>query len=108
MDAREGLVRLVQQLVRLGPFARRDSQCDVAAEELGAEGTVFFGGPKEAGGLNGLQAEFARVPFANSSLVKLPDDVSDEQAILISDIFPTGYHGAVTAGVTTGSIVYVA
>lgn len=83
------------------------SQCDVAAEELGAEGTVFFGGPKEAGGLNGLQAEFARVPFANSSLVKLPDDVSDEQAILISDIFPTGYMGAEMAEIKPGNTVAI-
>jgi threonine dehydrogenase-like Zn-dependent dehydrogenase len=83
------------------------AQCDVAAEALGAQGTVFFGGPKEAGGLDGLQAEFARVPFANSTLVKLPDDVSDEQAILLSDIFPTGYMGAEMAEIRPGRTVAV-
>jgi threonine dehydrogenase-like Zn-dependent dehydrogenase len=83
------------------------AQCDVAAEALGAEGTVFFGGPKEAGGLDGLQAEFARVPFANSTLVKLPDDVTDEQAILLSDIFPTGYMGAEMAEIRPGRTVAV-
>jgi threonine dehydrogenase-like Zn-dependent dehydrogenase len=83
------------------------SQCDVAPKELGAQGTVFFGGPEEAGGLNGLQAEFARVPFANATLVKLPDDVSDEQAILLSDIFPTGYMGAEMAEICPGNTVAV-
>ena len=88
---------------RAGYFA----QCDVAPKELGAQGTVFFGGPEEAGGLNGLQAEFARVPFANATLVKLPDDVSDEQAILLSDIFPTGYMGAEMAEICPGNTVAV-
>ena len=88
---------------RAGYFA----QCDVAPKELGAQGTVFFGGPEEAGGLNGLQAEFARVPFANASLVKLPDDVTDEQAILLSDIFPTGYMGAEMAEIRPGNTVAV-
>ena len=88
---------------RAGYFA----QCDVAPKELGAQGTVFFGGPEEAGGLNGLQAEFARVPFANASLVKLPDDVTDEQAILLSDIFPTGYMGAEMAEICPGNTVAV-
>ena len=88
---------------RAGYFA----QCDVAPKELGAQGTVFFGGPEEAGGLIGLQAEFARVPFANASLVKLPDDVTDEQAILLSDIFPTGYMGAEMAEICPGNSVAV-
>lgn len=88
---------------RAGYFA----QCDVAPKELGAQGTVFFGGPEEAGGLNGLQAEFARVPFANTTLVKLPDDVTDEQAILLSDIFPTGYMGAEMAEICPGNTVAV-
>ena len=54
-------------------------------------GTAFFGGPEDAGGFDGFQAEKARIPYANVGLVKLPDQVSDDQAILISDIFPTGY-----------------
>jgi threonine dehydrogenase-like Zn-dependent dehydrogenase len=70
------------------------SQCD-NANPLGKQaGTAFFGGPKDTGSFNGLQAEKARVPFANTGLVLLPDSVSDDQAITISDIFPTGYFGA--------------
>jgi threonine dehydrogenase-like Zn-dependent dehydrogenase len=60
------------------------------------EGTAFFGGPKESGSFHGLQAEKARIPFANVGPVKLPEEVDDDQAILLSDIVPTGYMAAVT------------
>ena len=49
-----------------------------------------------------MQAEKARIPYAHIGLVKLPDEVSDEQAILISDIFPTGYFGADIAEIEEG------
>ncbi len=62
-------------------------------------GTVFFGGPEEAGGLDGLQAEYARIPFAGVGLVQLPEEISDDQAILMSDILPTSYMAAVMAEV---------
>ena len=66
----------------------------------------------DMGGWMGGQAEYVMVPYADFNLIKFPNK---EQALkkirdltLLSDIFPTGYHGAVTAGVTTGSVVYVA
>ncbi len=66
----------------------------------------------DMGGWVGGQAEYVMCPYADFNLLKFPDR---DQAIakiqdlaLLSDIFPTGYHGAVTAGVTTGSVVYVA
>jgi threonine dehydrogenase-like Zn-dependent dehydrogenase len=86
---------------RAGYFA----QCDRANPN--GPGTAFFGGPEEAGGFDGLQAERARVPYAHTTLVPLPDEVSDEQAILISDIFPTGYFGADLAEVREGDTVAV-
>lgn len=46
-----------------------------------------------AGAFHGLQAEYARIPYANVGPVKLPEGVSDDQAVLLSDIFPTGYFG---------------
>ena len=49
--------------------------------------------------MNGLQAERARIPFAATTMVKVPDAVSDDQAILISDVFPTGWYGALLAEV---------
>lgn len=83
------------------------SQCDRANPNGPRAGTAFFGGPKETGAFNGLQAEKARIPFAHVGLVKLPDAVSDEQAILISDIFPTGWFGADLAEVKRGDTVAV-
>src|SRR6266540_2651066 len=53
------------------------SQCDHANPN--GNSTAFFGGPETAGGFHGLQAEFARVPFANVGLVKLPVEVRDDQ-----------------------------
>jgi threonine dehydrogenase-like Zn-dependent dehydrogenase len=86
---------------RAGYFA----QCDTANPN--GPGTAFFGGPKQASGFNGLQAERARIPYANVGLVKLPDEVSDDQAIAISDIFPTGYFAADIADIHPGATVAV-
>jgi threonine dehydrogenase-like Zn-dependent dehydrogenase len=83
------------------------SQCDNANPNGSTAGTAFYGGPKDAGGFNGLQAEKARIPFANVNLVKLPDALSDEQSILLSDIFPTGYFGADLANIHAGHTVAV-
>ncbi|TCM49979.1 formaldehyde dehydrogenase, glutathione-independent [Kribbella sp. VKM Ac-2568] len=66
----------------------------------------------DMGGWVGGQAEYALVPYADWNLLKFPDK---DQALakirdlaMLSDIFPTGYHGCVTAGVGTGSTVYIA
>ena len=83
------------------------AQCDNANPGGKRAGTTFFGGPEAAGGLDGMQAEKVRVPFANVGLVKLPESVADEQAILISDIFPTGYQGADMADIEAGDTVAV-
>ncbi|AWN22340.1 glutathione-dependent formaldehyde dehydrogenase [Deinococcus irradiatisoli] len=87
--------------------AGNTAQCDNANPNGPSAGTAFYGGPKEAGAFDGLQAEKARIAYANSSLIKLPDNVSDDQAILLSDIFPTAYFGADIAGVKEGSVVVV-
>jgi threonine dehydrogenase-like Zn-dependent dehydrogenase len=88
---------------RAGYFA----QCDNANPHGKRAGTAFFGGPGPSGPFHGLQAERARVPFANVTMVKLPDEVSDDQAILISDIFPTGWFGADIADIHAGHTVAV-
>ncbi len=66
----------------------------------------------DMGGWVGGQAEYVMVPYADFNLLKFPDKDRAMSKIkdltLLSDIFPTGYHGAVTAGVGPGSIVYVA
>ncbi len=88
---------------RAGYFA----QCDNANPNGPQAGTAFYGGPAETGPFNGLQAEYARIPFANVGMVKLPDDVDDDEAILLSDIVPTAYFGAKLAEITDGDIVGV-
>ncbi|MEV0381051.1 formaldehyde dehydrogenase, glutathione-independent [Nonomuraea sp. NPDC050643] len=66
----------------------------------------------DMGGWVGGQAEYALVPYADWNLLKFPDRDRAMDKILdlamLSDIFPTGYHGCVTAGVGTGSTVYIA
>lgn len=83
------------------------AQCDNSNPNGALAGTAFFGGPKDSGPFQGLQAEFARVPFAATGLVKLPEDVEDDKAIMLSDIFPTGYFGAKLAEITRGDTVAV-
>lgn len=83
------------------------AQCDNANPNGSQAGTAFFGGPEQTGPFNGLQAEFARIPFANTGLVKLPHEVDDDQAILLSDIFPTAYFGAEIAEILPGDTVAV-
>jgi threonine dehydrogenase-like Zn-dependent dehydrogenase len=83
------------------------SQCDNANPNGPAAGTCFFGGPQQTGPINGLQAEKARVPFAGVGLVKLPDAVTDQQALILSDIFPTGYMAAEMAEIKPGNTVAV-
>jgi threonine dehydrogenase-like Zn-dependent dehydrogenase len=85
----------------------KTAQCDVANPNGPQAGTSFFGGPETTGSFDGLQAEYARVPWAQNTLHRLPDNVSDEQAILLSDIFPTGWFGAELAGVSRGDLVVV-
>jgi glutathione-independent formaldehyde dehydrogenase len=66
----------------------------------------------DMGGWVGGQADYVMVPYADWNVLKFPDRDQAMEKILdltmLSDIFPTGYHGAYTAGVTTGSTVYVA
>lgn len=88
---------------RAGYFA----QCDDANPNGKDSGTAFFGGPKESGPFDGLQAEYARIPLAQVGPVKLPEDVTDDQAILVSDIFPTGYFAADLAELHPGSTLVV-
>ncbi len=66
----------------------------------------------DMGGWVGGQAEYVMVPYADFNCLKFPDKDQAMEKIrdltMLSDIFPTGYHGCVTAGVTTGSTVYIA
>ncbi|MBL7498077.1 glutathione-dependent formaldehyde dehydrogenase [Frankia sp. CNm7] len=88
---------------RSGYFA----QCDDINPYGRRAGSGFYGAPKDNGSFDGLQAEYARVPYAHTNLFRLPDSISDDQAIPLSDIYPTGYFGAVIAEVSDGDVVAV-
>jgi glutathione-independent formaldehyde dehydrogenase len=66
----------------------------------------------DLGGWQGGQSQYVMVPYADYQLLKFPDKAQAMEKILdltfLSDILPTGYHGCVSAGVTTGSTVYIA
>jgi threonine dehydrogenase-like Zn-dependent dehydrogenase len=67
----------------------------------------IFGYSHLLGGYAGGQAEYARVPFADVGPVKVPDELTDEQVLFLSDIFPTGYMAAEACGIQPGEIVAV-
>jgi alcohol dehydrogenase len=67
-------------------------------------GTKVFGTSLE---LPGGQAEAVGVPAADASVLAIPEGISDEQAVLLTDILPTGYLGALRADITPGDVVVV-
>ena len=78
------------------------------AEELwGYSPCGIFGYSHMLGGYPGGQAEYARVPFADIGPLKVPDELSDEQVLFLSDIFPTGYMAADMCGIQPGDVVAV-
>jgi threonine dehydrogenase-like Zn-dependent dehydrogenase len=71
--------------------------------EMGA----IYGYSHTTGGYDGAQAEYVRVPFANTGPRKVPSEVTDEQAVMLADIFTTGYFGADMANIPPGGTVAV-
>ena len=67
----------------------------------------IFGYSHMLGGYAGGQAEYARVPFADVGPMKVPEGVTDDQALFLSDILPTGYMAAEQCGIEPGDIVAV-
>ena len=70
-------------------------------------GAGMFGYTHLAGGYSGGQAEFVRVPMANVGPFKVPDGLSDEQVLFLSDILPTGYQAVLNGKVRQGSTVAI-
>jgi threonine dehydrogenase-like Zn-dependent dehydrogenase len=78
------------------------------AEKLwGHSPAGLFGYSHMLGGYAGGQAEYARVPFADVGPIKVPDGLSDEQVLFLSDIFPTGYMGAEMCDIKPGDTIAV-
>ena len=71
------------------------------------EGYEALGGWRFGNTINGAQAEYLRVPHAQANLAKIPDDVTDEQVVLLADIASTGFSGAESGRVKIGDSVAV-
>ncbi len=83
------------------------SMCDNANPYNPKGPGAAFGYAKLLGGYDGGQAEYLRVPFADTMCLKIPEKVRDDQAVLLADIFPTGFYGCDIAGVKPGHVVVV-
>jgi threonine dehydrogenase-like Zn-dependent dehydrogenase len=78
------------------------------AEKLwGHAGAGIFGYSHLTGGFAGGQAEYARVPFADVGPIKIENDLSDDQVLFLSDIFPTAYMGAEMCDIKPGDVIAV-
>jgi threonine dehydrogenase-like Zn-dependent dehydrogenase len=80
---------------------------ELCKENLGHSISGLFGFSHMLGGFSGGQAEYVRVPYADVGPIKVPDSLSDDQALFLSDIFPTGYMGAENANIKKGDTVAV-
>ena len=90
------------------PFAWSDGTCDFCRE--GLQTSCRHGGFWAAGGIGGAQAEAVRVPFADGTLVKAPVGEDSEllpSLLTLSDVYGTGYHAAIRAGVNARTTVTV-
>ena len=107
-DVGSGVDGLSRGDVVVAPFVWSDGTCDFCRE--GLQTSCRHGGLWARNGIDGGQGEAVRVPQARGTLVKLP--VGEDSAMLpsllsLSDVFPTGYHCAKTAGVTPRTTVTV-
>lgn len=97
-------------------FCQKDlwSLCDnsnpnawMAEKFYGHSPSGIFGYSHLLGGYAGGQAEYARVPFADVGPIKIPDGLTDDQVLFLTDIFPTGYMAAENADIEPGDTVAV-
>ncbi|QEH38809.1 Formaldehyde dismutase [Aquisphaera giovannonii] len=79
----------------------------IAEKLMGHSPAGVFGYSHMMGGFAGGQAEYARVPFADVGTIKVPDGMTDEQVLFLSDIFPTGYMGAEMCDIKPGDVIAV-
>jgi threonine dehydrogenase-like Zn-dependent dehydrogenase len=80
---------------------------DMAEKLMGHSPAGLFGYSHMLGGYAGGQAEYARVPYADVGPLKVPEGLTDEQALFLSDIFPTGWMAAENCDIQPGDIVAV-
>jgi threonine dehydrogenase-like Zn-dependent dehydrogenase len=93
----------------LSPFTTSCGECYYCRIGLTCrcEKGNLFGWVKHGHGLHGAQAQYIRVPMADSTLISLSNDLSEEKGLLLGDIFSTGYFCAENAGVNTKGVYVV-
>jgi threonine dehydrogenase-like Zn-dependent dehydrogenase len=97
----------------IAPFAFSDNTCPLCVRGVHTscvQGGYWAGDDHDGHPVDGGQGELVRAPLADGTLVATPEQPSQElvaQLLTLSDVFPTGHHAAVSAGVTTGSTVAV-
>ena len=80
---------------------------EIAEKAYGYSPAGIYGYSHLLGGYAGGQAEYARVPFADTDTFKVPEHLTDEQVLFLTDIFPTGYQAAEYCDIEEGDVVAV-
>ncbi len=86
---------------------RSNRNAEMAAKQFGYATAGLFGYSHITGGYAGGQAEYVRVPMADVAPMKVPEGMTDEQILFLSDILPTGWQGADHCEITGGDIIAV-
>ena len=86
---------------------RSNPNAEMAAKLWGHSPAGLFGYSHLLGGFPGGQAEYLRVPYADVGPIKVPEGLTDEQVLFLSDIFPTGYMGAEFCEIKGGETIVV-
>src|SRR5581483_4464937 len=86
---------------------RSNPNAEKARKLWGHSPAGLFGYSHLLGGFPGGQAEYLRVPYGDVGPIKIPDGLSDEQVLFLSDVFPTGYMAAENAQIQPGDTVAV-
>lgn len=95
---------------RKGNFSvceRTNRNADMASKAMGYTTAGLFGYSHMTGGFPGGQAEYVRVPYADVGPVKVPNGMSDEQALFLGDIFPTGWMAALNCDIEPDDTVAI-
>ena len=95
---------------KMGNYAccqRSNRNAPLAEAQFGYTIAGLFGYSHMLGGYAGGQAEYVRVPMADVAPMKVPEGLSDEEVLFLTDIFPTGYMGAENAGIKGGETVAI-
>jgi threonine dehydrogenase-like Zn-dependent dehydrogenase len=81
--------------------------CRRGYEQACVNGGVWGGGDIFGRGLAGAQTSYIRVPFADNCLASVPDSIPDDEAVLVGDVFQTGYHATYEGHIGTGDTVAI-